>query len=165
MRILRIATIMKSDIEARITRLGFTVFGDYEVLSAVRRAPRQLLPSEIAGRLMLTRAGVTGRLDRLEGQGLVERQRSGADARNVLVRLTPKGRRLTDKAMNEIVTCQNELFSGLSDIEARAALLVAPHGRGQRRSPASGRPCERLKLVSRPRFASPIRPGQTRVRV
>jgi len=53
---------------------------------------------EIAERLMLESSTVTPLLKRLESAGLVERTRNPADERQVLIRLTGRGRELQDKA-------------------------------------------------------------------
>src|SRR3990170_1284640 len=48
-------------------------------------------PSEIGGRLIVTRATVTGLLDSLERRGLVKRSTNPADRRSLLVEITPDG--------------------------------------------------------------------------
>jgi len=101
-RVLRVAARLRRHLEESVQRLGFPVLGDYEVASSLRRAQRPLTPSDIAGRLMLTRAGVTGRLDRLEAIGYVARRQSTDDGRRVLVHLLPKGRRATDRAFKAV---------------------------------------------------------------
>ena len=93
---------------------GFTVLGDYDVMSVLRRAGRPPLPSEIADLLRMTRAGITGRLKRLESAGFVRRQRSDEDSRNVLVSLTARGRTVIDRAFDRVVACEHELFADLS---------------------------------------------------
>lgn len=72
--------------------------GEFDVLAALRRAgePYTLIPSELADTLMMTRAGMTGRIDRLERAGLVERRIDPADRRSFLVALTAEGLRAID---------------------------------------------------------------------
>lgn len=55
--------------------------------------PEGILPAEIADRLGVTRATVTGLLDGLEREGLIVRQRRTDDARKVNVMLTDAARR------------------------------------------------------------------------
>jgi DNA-binding MarR family transcriptional regulator len=72
---------------------GIPVRGDYEVLAALRRvSPDGLTPRALAERTMLTTAGMTGRLDRLESEGLVERQTHPSDRRSLIVTITHGGR-------------------------------------------------------------------------
>ena len=53
---------------------------------------------EIGERLMLESSTLTPLLKRLETAGLIKRARNPADERQVQVRLTPRGRRLREKA-------------------------------------------------------------------
>jgi DNA-binding MarR family transcriptional regulator len=77
--------------------------GDYDVLASLRRAgdPAVLTPGELCSGLLLSSAGVTGRLDRLERSGLVRRRPNPHDGRGVLVELTAEGRRLVDQLVAE----------------------------------------------------------------
>ncbi|MBZ4320893.1 MarR family winged helix-turn-helix transcriptional regulator [Streptomyces huiliensis] len=56
-----------------------------------RGRPWRATPSELSAELMLSPAGITGRLDALEGAGLVRRLRSAEDRRRVDVELTELG--------------------------------------------------------------------------
>jgi len=82
---------------------GFTVLGDYGLAALMRRSPAPLLLREIADLLRLTRPGVTGRIDRLAAQGIVERQPNDADKRSVFIVLTTTGERLVDSAFDQLM--------------------------------------------------------------
>ncbi|MFE1592321.1 MarR family winged helix-turn-helix transcriptional regulator [Nocardia sp. NPDC058705] len=75
--------------------------GEFDVLAALRRsgAPFELNPSVLADTLMLSRAGMTGRIDRLEAAGLVHRIADREDRRAVRVALTEQGRELVDRVV------------------------------------------------------------------
>ncbi len=131
MRIRRAATVMTQALAHIVTEIGFAGFGDYQLAAEVRTAGA-LQPSDIAARLMLTRAGVTGRLDRLEHDGLVVRSVSRKDARVIEVRLTPRGRRRVDAAFDRIARYQVAVLEPLDGVEQvqLAELLqrvLAPH--------------------------------------
>jgi DNA-binding MarR family transcriptional regulator len=98
--------------------------GDYDVLASLRRAgdPPVLTPGELCGRLMLSSAGVTGRIDRLERAGLVRRAANPTDGRGVLVELTEQGRELVDRLVTEDMERQAPWLSALSERE-RAQLV------------------------------------------
>jgi DNA-binding MarR family transcriptional regulator len=66
---------------------------------------------------MVTSATVTHRIDKLERRGLVERSPDPDDRRGVVVRLTPKGRQLLDRASEAHVTRELEMVSSLSQKE------------------------------------------------
>lgn len=63
---------------------------------------------------MLSRAGMTGRLDRLEGAGLVRRIADPADRRAVRVALTGAGRALIDVVVTEHTENETRLLASLS---------------------------------------------------
>jgi DNA-binding MarR family transcriptional regulator len=88
---------------------------DFDVLATLRRsgAPYQLSPSALTASLMLTSGGVTGRIDRLERNGLVRRTPDPADRRGQLVTLTDKGRELIDEAVVAGLETQEEFLSAL----------------------------------------------------
>jgi DNA-binding MarR family transcriptional regulator len=64
----------------------------YEVLSHLSTAPDQRLRmTDLAKHAILTPSGLTRLVDKLSREGLVQRQRCGADARVVYACLTPEG--------------------------------------------------------------------------
>ncbi len=56
--------------------------------------------NDIAKRLYLETNTVTPLLKRMEAEGFIERTKGGADARQVIVRLTDKGRKAEEQASN-----------------------------------------------------------------
>lgn len=63
----------------------------YNVLRILRGEGEPLPSLEIASRMVQVVPAITGLVDRLEGQGFVERKRCEKDRRIVYVALTPKG--------------------------------------------------------------------------
>jgi DNA-binding MarR family transcriptional regulator len=96
--------------------------GEFDVLAALRRSgpPYTLIPSELADALMMSRAGMTNRLDRLEAAGLVERSLDPADRRSFRVVLTDMGREVIDAALTEHAANIAGLVSSLTPEEAGA---------------------------------------------
>ncbi len=67
--------------------------GSYDVLVALLEAPdHRLRMSELAQAVVLNRSTLTRRVDRLEQEGLLTRERSGADRRGAYAVLTEQGR-------------------------------------------------------------------------
>jgi DNA-binding MarR family transcriptional regulator len=65
---------------------------DYEVLVHLSEAPQLALRmSELADRLLLSRSGLTRRIDGLVRGGMVERRVCPSDGRGLLAQLTPAG--------------------------------------------------------------------------
>ncbi|MFH1018258.1 MAG: MarR family transcriptional regulator [Pseudomonadota bacterium] len=77
-----------------------TSFGKIRVLAQLVRQPDQrLTPCELAKRIGVTRATVTGLLDGLEKCGYLRREGSREDRRSVSVHLLPAGRRFLETVM------------------------------------------------------------------
>ena len=97
--------------------------GEFDVLAALRRGgpPHAETPGALARTLMLSPAGMTGRIDRLEAAGWVRREADPEDRRSLRVVLTEEGLELVDQVVAEHVANEERLLSVL-DREQRAAL-------------------------------------------
>lgn len=73
----------------------------FDVLATLRRSgsPYCLSPTELFSALLVTSGTMTTRLGKLEAQGWISRHANPSDARSMLVKLTPKGRSLIEKAL------------------------------------------------------------------
>ncbi len=100
--------------------------GDYDVLATLRRAGTPLTPGKLQEGLLLSSAGMSGRLNRLERAGRVERRPSEADGRVVLVHLTSPGRDLVDRLVHEDMERQAVLLGRLSAVRAARRCATAP---------------------------------------
>ena len=119
-RISRIATRIAQRQDEIFGRYGLTR-GDVGVLSALRTSPppHTLSPTQLFRGLMMSSAGMTKRLDRLEKVGLVKRNPDKDDRRGVTIHLTDRGRRLLARAVAENTKSEATLLSGLSGKERR----------------------------------------------
>jgi DNA-binding MarR family transcriptional regulator len=100
--------------------------GEVGVLAALRFAgpKQQLSPTRLFKGLMLSSAGITSRLDRLEKRGYVKRTRHPNDRRGVLVELTESGRHVLDMAVNADTAREHELVGGLSAAEQKSLVRL-----------------------------------------
>lgn len=75
--------------------------GEVGALSALRIAgpPYRLSPTRLARGLMMSSAGVTSRIDRLERRGFVRRLPDPNDRRGVIIELTDEGLEVVDDAV------------------------------------------------------------------
>jgi DNA-binding MarR family transcriptional regulator len=64
---------------------------DFDVLAQLALAGGQLRMSDLADKALISRSGMTRRVARLVGEGLVRRESAAADARGVIVTLTQEG--------------------------------------------------------------------------
>ena len=123
-------------VTARLSRLGahlarrqedvFSRFdlnrGEVGALSALRIAgpPHRLSPTRLAKGLLLSSAGVTSRIDRLERRGYVRRLDDPNDRRGVLIELTDEGLQAVDAAVAANVISERVLLDRLDPAEVAA---------------------------------------------
>ena len=120
-RLWQVSALLAPEVDKVLARHGLRR-GEFDVLTALRRAgePYTLIPSELAETLMMSRAGMTNRVDRLEEAGLVERTLDPSDRRSFLVALTKQGRAVIDETMTEHADNLKRLVSGLTPQELDA---------------------------------------------
>jgi DNA-binding MarR family transcriptional regulator len=113
-RIYRLARAMGDRVEQVYARFGIGR-GEFDVLAALRRSgePFSLSPTTLAESLMLTTGGMTGRLDKLQRAGLVDRCPDPADRRALKACLTDKGRGVVDEAVAAGLEVQSEALGQL----------------------------------------------------
>jgi DNA-binding MarR family transcriptional regulator len=85
-----------SELDTEIEREHGIPLTAYEVLMHLGDAGGKLRMGQLADQLLLSRSGISRLVDRLEAQGLVERQRCSDDGRGFNAMLTDAGRRKLD---------------------------------------------------------------------
>ena len=90
------------------------------MLTALRRAGAPCKPSQLSDLLMMSRAGMTSRLDRLERAGWIERRLDPADRRSLRITLTDTGRALIDTTLTEHAATLAALIAPLDDGDVTA---------------------------------------------
>ena len=119
-RVERAAAALEERFRPTLDRFGLSG-SDFDVLCALRRAgrPYRLTPTELAGETMVSAAGTTKRIDRLEARGLVARSPHAHDRRSSTVALTDAGRKLVDRAVTAHVADEQRAVEGLTAAERR----------------------------------------------
>ncbi|MEU6106216.1 MarR family winged helix-turn-helix transcriptional regulator [Streptomyces flaveolus] len=109
-----------TELAAGIERHGLAVAG-FDVLTALRRAgkPYRLTAGQLADSGLISSAGVTLRIDRLEKDGLIVRERDAGDRRVVYSRLTDAGLAKVDEVFAEHLDNERRMLGGLSPAERR----------------------------------------------
>src|SRR6476469_281948 len=128
-------------VTARLTRVGAhlarrqdAVFGRFGLgrgevgaLSALRVSgpPYRLSPTHLAKGLMLSSAGATSRIDRLERRGFVRRLADPDDRRGVIIELMDKGSEVVDEAVAALAISDRQLMERLDpqEVEQLEGLL------------------------------------------
>ncbi len=112
--ITRVQQILQARIDEVLRPLDLT-FARYELLMLLSFSRRGSLPLNVIGaRLQVHPASVTNAVDRLEGQGFVERQAHPTDRRTKLAAVTDLGRKVAAEGTERL---NEEVFTeiGLSD--------------------------------------------------
>ncbi len=112
-RLIRTARLMQERLGSVASDHGIRNRGDYEVIRALRRL-EPMTSLEIAHELRISTSGVTGRLDRLESLGLIDRSVHPVDRRAVSVGLTARGRNVSDEIFGAALAFQEGLLQPLS---------------------------------------------------
>ena len=113
-RLSRIGPLLARRQESVFSRFGLNR-GEVGALSALRIAgpPHRLSPTRLGRGLMLSSAGVTSRIDRLERRGLVRRLADPDDRRGVIVELTDQGLEVVDEAVAAVTISDRQLLERL----------------------------------------------------
>lgn len=121
MNVLQTSDLLTGRIAALIKPLDVTPASGL-VLSILADAAGPLAPNEIAEKLIVSRATVTGLVDSLERRKFVRRRSHPTDRRMVLVEITDKGRGVTDIFRPMIHRYERDWLSALTE-EEKAQLL------------------------------------------
>jgi len=110
--VMRVQQILLARVESTLQPYGLT-FARYELLMLLLFSREGRLPlGKIGERLQVHPASVTNVTDRLEADGLVRRIANPRDGRGTLATVTPKGRRLAERAT---AAMNAQVFEGLAD--------------------------------------------------
>jgi len=103
-------------LDAAARESGLRKRGDYEVMALLRRSePQMLSPVEVSDALLTSPSGMTGKLDRLEAQGLVQRLPDPDDRRAIKLGLTESGRIAIDHAFEMSVDLYDAMIPSVFD--------------------------------------------------
>jgi DNA-binding MarR family transcriptional regulator len=122
--VLIVAADLERPVDAHFARYGLSQ-GRFVILMALRRRPElTATPAELADHAGVTRATITGLLDALEKEALVERTHRTDDRRSLHVRLTRKGVNLLEKILPDHYAAIGALMSKLSKSEKKQLVAL-----------------------------------------
>jgi len=115
-RIWRIARYLEQERNQRLAELG-TDRITLDVLAMLRRSgkPYRMTAGQLTKAALITSGGISGRLDKLERNGLVVRSFNPDDRRQVDVQLTKAGVKLVDSVVSDLMDHESLLLAPLSD--------------------------------------------------
>lgn len=92
LKMLKASRTIEGELRERLRTEFATTLPRFDVMAALDRSARGLKMSEISGLLRVSNGNVTGIVDRLVEEGLVDRRAMPGDRRAFLVALTARGR-------------------------------------------------------------------------
>ena len=96
---LRVHTALAKVLDAELAEEHELPLSSYEVLITLQAAPgKRCRMAELADRVLLSRSGMTRLVDRLEREGLLERDTCTSDGRGCYAVLTPAGEEVLARA-------------------------------------------------------------------
>ena len=90
-RLLRVVHVVEAELRERLKREFDTTLPRFDVLSALYREREGMLMSDLSRFLLVSNGNVTGIVERLVADGLVQRAAREGDRRAFVVRLTEEG--------------------------------------------------------------------------
>ncbi len=121
LHLLRLATDLSNALDLCLSRHGLLQGRWWVLILLMREDSLTSTPSALAEKAGVTRATMTGLIDGLERDGLVERLMDTRDRRSVSVRLTPSGQAKLDQVMPDYYSRLRRCMVGL-DEEGRERL-------------------------------------------
>lgn len=125
--LLRASACACKQLDAELEAAHGIALSTYEVLAFVSEADgERMRMCDLAASANLSRSGLTRLIDRLERDGLIERERCSNDARGAWAKLTADGRDRLDEARDGHIDALRRVFlSNLSPAE-QAMLAALP---------------------------------------
>ncbi|MDI9333114.1 MAG: MarR family winged helix-turn-helix transcriptional regulator [Cytophagales bacterium] len=106
---------------------------EFTLLQLVRETP-DISPTRLAKILSVTTPGITAWIDKLSSRALLIRSKSKADGRAQHLKLTTKGSRLVDEALQKLLVSDAQLMSHLTAGEQLMLLELLGKFSGARQS-------------------------------
>ena len=123
---LRAYAVTSHALERLADSRGGLTLGEHFLLVQVARGPETgIRPTDLAARSLLTKSGLTRAIDRLEHDGLVERQACPSDGRGFHIVLTTSGRHLLKRSAPAHIRAIAEHFADPLSPQQLAGLTAA----------------------------------------
>ncbi len=117
LRLITCFNLLDGAVRRRLHHDHATTLPRFDVLAQLDRASGPMSMGELSRRLMVTNANITGLIDRLAREGLVERRPAPRDRRRHMVELTADGTRLFAAMADDHRVWLRDMTAGLARAE------------------------------------------------
>ena len=118
-RLLRASRMIEAELRDRLSKQFDTTLPRFDVMSALYRTPDGMLMSDLSRFLLVSNGNVTGIVDRLVSEGLVQRSQRDGDRRTSIVQLTKTGKDTFRAMAAAHERWVGELLAGVTNSDAR----------------------------------------------
>ena len=124
LRLFTTKTVIESEIRRRLRYRFDTTLPRFDLMAQLDKSPSGMTLGELSQRLMVSNGNITGLVDRLVVQGLVDRRAAPNDRRSQLVTLTAEGRRTFRAMAGAHEDWVAEIFADLSATELETLMRL-----------------------------------------
>jgi len=124
LRLFACKEVIETEVRRRLRERFNVTLPRFDLMAQLDRTPKGMTLGELSQRMMVSNGNVTGLVDRLVEQGLIDRQPSRTDRRAQIVRLTQEGRRFFRAMARENADWIGEMFAELSQAEIETLLRL-----------------------------------------
>ena len=119
LRLLTCTNLLDTEVRTRLKQTADTTLPRFDILAQLERHVGPMSMGELSKRLMVSNGNVTGLIDRLAGEGLVDRKPSPNDRRVQMVSRTKKGAKSFSDIAENHRTWVGEMMADLSPDEMK----------------------------------------------
>jgi DNA-binding MarR family transcriptional regulator len=139
LRLLTCTTLIEGEVRSRLRDSFDVTLPRFDLMAQLDKAQNGMTLGELSQRMMVSNGNVTGLVDRLVEQKMIERRPSPTDRRSMLVNLTPEGRKTFRTMARTHEDWIAEIFEGLTRNEMDSLMqLLAKTKAAARRAIVGG---------------------------
>jgi DNA-binding MarR family transcriptional regulator len=138
LRLLTCTTLIEGEVRSRLRSAFDVTLPRFDLMAQLDKAPNGMTLGELSQRMMVSNGNVTGLVERLSEQGLIERRPSPSDRRAQIVSLTGEGRRTFRAMARTHEGWIAEIFDDLSPSEIETLMKLLARTKGSARKAIGG---------------------------
>ena len=139
LRLLTCTTLIEGEVRSRLRDTFDVTLPRFDLMAQLDKSQNGMTLGELSQRMMVSNGNVTGLVDRLVEQNMIERRPSPTDRRAMLVNLTPEGRKTFRAMARTHEGWIAEIFEGLTRNEMDSLMqLLAKTKAAARRAKQGG---------------------------
>jgi DNA-binding MarR family transcriptional regulator len=138
LRLFTCKTLIEGEVRRRLRETFKVTLPRFDLMAQIDRAGAGMTLGQLSQRMMVSNGNVTGLVERLVAQGLVDRRSSPNDRRSQIVSLTAEGRRVFRAMARANADWIGGIFADLSPAEVDALMRLLGKTKGSARKAMRG---------------------------